>query len=128
MMQELNDAYSKKDLKKIKEILYSLENGIAFDVASDTINDKEHLKEKIKDVRDRINHFNEEIEEIKASETYSIIHEIDDLDEYFDQLKSDLQEELERLHRESEKMDNTPTRTSNTQKPDEEDDYWDIPF
>ena len=128
MMQELNDAYSKKDLKKIKEILYSLENGIAFDVASDTINDKEHLKEKIKDVRDRINHFNEEVEEIKASETYRIIHEIDDLDGYFDQLKSELQEELERLHRESEKMDNTPTKTNNTQKLDDEDDYWDIPF
>ena len=123
IMQQLNDAYSKKDLKKVKEILANLESGKSFDIASDTINDKELLKEKIKDIRERLNKFNKEIEEIKASETFTIIYEVDDFDEYFDQLKSDLQEELERLQRESNKTDETPSRDSE-KKVDKEDEYW----
>ena len=39
----------------------------------------------------------EEIDEITSSETFTIIQEIDNLDEYFDHLKSELQEEYERL-------------------------------
>lgn len=97
IMQQLNDAYGKKDLKKVREILYNLENGITFDIASDTINDKVRLKEKIKDVRERMDALKEEIEEIKSNESFTIIQEVDDLDSYFDQLKSELQEEYERL-------------------------------
>lgn len=100
IMQQLNDAYSKKDLKKIKEILYNLENGKTFEIASDTINDKELLKEKIKDVRERIDGLKEEIKEILWDENYLIISEVDDLDSYFDRLKSELQEEYDRLQNE----------------------------
>lgn len=102
IMQQLNDAYSKKDLKKVREILYNLENGITFDIASDTINDKERLKEKIKDVRERMDALKEEIEEIKSNESFTIIQEVDDLDSYFNQLKSELQEEYERLQNNTE--------------------------
>ena len=123
IMQQLNDAYSKKDIKKVKEILYNLENGITFDIASDTINDKERLKEKIKDVRERMDALNKEIDEIKLNESFTIIQEVDNLDEYFDKLKSDLQEELERLQQENEKSDETPSKDSKT-KVDEADDYW----
>lgn len=128
IMQQLNDAYSKKDLKRVKEILTNLESGKSFDIASDTINDKELLREKIKDIRERLDKFNQEIEAIKSSETFTIIHEVDDLDGYFDQLKSDLQEELERLQRESEKADETSTKINEVQKLNKEDEYWDIPF
>lgn len=119
LMQQLNDAYSKKDLKKIREILYNLENGKTFDIASDTINDKERLKEKIKDVRERIDGLKEEIDEIKSDETYLIIQDVDDLDSYFDRLKSELQEEYDRLqndtttmqHLESESISNIEPQT-----------------
>jgi chromosome segregation ATPase len=127
IMQQLNDAYSKKDLKKVKEILANLESGKSFDIASDTINDKELLKEKIKDIRERLDKFTKEIGEIKASETFTIIHEVDDLDGYFDKLKSDLQEELERLQRESNKTDETPSKNSEV-KVDESDEYWNSSF
>ena len=102
IMQQLNDAYSKKDLKKVKEILYNLENGITFDIASDTIKDKVRLKEKIKDVRERMEALKEEIEDIKSNETFTIIQEVENLDEYFDHLKSELQEEYERLQNDTE--------------------------
>jgi myosin heavy subunit len=127
IMQQLNDAYGKKDLKKVKEILYNLENGFTFDIASDTINDKERLKEKIKDVRERMDALNKDIEEIKSNDSFTIIQEVDDFDEYFDQLKSDLQKELDRLQRENEKKDEAPKKDSET-KVDESDDYWNIPF
>ena len=48
IMQALNDAYSKKDIVKVQEILSNLENGLTFEIESDNINDKELLKEKIK--------------------------------------------------------------------------------
>jgi hypothetical protein len=38
-----------------------------------------------------------------------------------------LQEELERLQRESDKADETPSRDSE-KKVDKEDEYWNIPF
>lgn len=128
IMQQLNDAYSKKDLKKVREILYNLENGISFDIASDSINDKERLKEKIKDIRKRMDALNEEIEEIKSNESFAVLQEVDDLDEYFDQLKSDLQEELERLQRESDNSKESSKKHNDNEPIDEEDEYWKIPF
>ena len=128
IMQQLNDAYSKKDIKKVKEILYNLENGITFDIASDTINDKERLKDKIKDVRERLDALNKEIEEIKSNESFTIIQEVDDFDEYFDQLKSDLQKELERLQRDSDKSKESSKKHNDNEPIDEEDEYWNIPF
>lgn len=47
IMSELNAAKKKKDLARVKEILYSLETGDGFDVASNTIQDKDILKAKI---------------------------------------------------------------------------------
>ena len=42
-MQKLNEAYSQKDISKVKEILHSLQNGTSFEVSSETIEDKELL-------------------------------------------------------------------------------------
>jgi hypothetical protein len=132
IMQQLNDAYSKKDLKKVKEILYNLENGITFDIASDTINDKERLKEKIKDVRERMDILNKEIDEIKSDETFTTIQELDDWDVYFEVLKSDLEEERERLKNEcsNDAMPKQTTRQKDIsiQQDDSKDDYWSSAF
>jgi primosomal protein N' len=104
IMQQLNDAYSKKDLLKVKEILNSLENGVAFDVASDTIDDKEVLKAKIEELRKDIAIIEQEIKTIQEDETYQIINSTDDLDEYFDTLRSHLEDEYQSLQDEFKQL------------------------
>ena len=101
IMQALNDAYSKKDIVKVQEILSNLENGLTFEIESDNINDKELLKEKIKQYKKNILVLEKEIEDLKHDETYQIIQEIDDVDLYFEELKSELQSEKDRLEKEA---------------------------
>lgn len=101
LMQQLNDAYSKMDLVAIKEMLKSLENGISFLVASDSINDKELLKAKIDELEEKIQAIKEEIEQIQSDETYQVIQKLDDWDGYFEELKTNLEEEKERLEKEA---------------------------
>lgn len=102
MMQSLNDAYSKRDLKRVKQILSSLENGIAFEVLSDSINNKELLKLKIQEFRENINDIEQEIQDIKSNDTFVIISDLKDWDEYFEALKKQLEIEEERLKNEVE--------------------------
>ena len=97
LMQKLNDAYSKKDISKVKEILHSLKNGTSFEVSSETIEDKELLKIKIKEYLKNIEAIKTEIEEIKEDEIYQTIAELDNWDEYFEKLRSELEIEKERL-------------------------------
>ncbi len=97
IIQELNNAYNKKDLAKVKEILFSLENGMSFTVASDSINNREILEIKIVDIRDKIDVMMQEIDELKEDETFNTIHEIDDWDAYFDERKEKLEERYESL-------------------------------
>jgi DNA repair exonuclease SbcCD ATPase subunit len=101
LMQQLNDAYSKMDLVAIKEMLKSLENGISFLVASDSINDKELLKAKIDELKEKIQAIKEEIEQIQSDETYQVIQKLDDWDGYFEELKTTLETEKERLEKEA---------------------------
>ena len=97
IMQTLNAAYSNKDLKTVHKILDNLENGIAFDVASDKIDDKKILKAKINELREKIDSINEEIADIKEDEIYKTISELDDWDEYFEGIKNTLEEEMQAL-------------------------------
>lgn len=101
IMQALNDAYSKKDIVKVQEILSNLENGLTFEIESDNINDKELLKEKIKQYKKNILELENEIEDLKHDETYQTIQEIDDVDLYFEELKFELQSEKDRLEKEA---------------------------
>lgn len=115
IMQALNDAYSKKDIVKVQEILSNLENGLTFEIESDNINDKELLKEKIKQYKKNILELENEIEDLKHDETYQIIQEIDDVDLYFEELKSELQSEKDKLEKESKSI---------LQKSDDEIPEW----
>lgn len=123
LMQELNEAYNKRDLKKVKEILKMLENGSGFEVGSDSINDKQLLRLKIEDIRSKINEVVNELDEIKEDETFLIIQEVDDLEDYFDTLKIEFQEEYERLQEENNKIISTDIA-----KKTDEDNYWGLPF
>jgi len=104
LMQKLNEAYSKKDISKVKEILLALKNGTNFEVSSETIEDKELLKSKIKEYKENIETIKSEIEDIKEDETYQTIDKIDDWDEYFEDLKSELNAEKEKLEDESREV------------------------
>ena len=97
MMQQLNEAYNKQDLNQVKKILHTLENGTGFELSSETIEDKELLKEKIKEYKENIQNIKSELDEIKQDETYQTIAELDDWDVYFEELKNGLESEKERL-------------------------------
>jgi DNA repair exonuclease SbcCD ATPase subunit len=104
IMQALNDAYSKKDITKVKEILLNLETGISFEVSSNSIEDKEILKAKIEEFKKTIQELKNEIEEIKSDDTFITISSLDDWDIYFEGLKKDLEEEKEKLEVEAQEI------------------------
>ena len=121
IMQALNDAYSKKDIVKVQEILSNLENGLTFEIESDNINDKEILKSKINQIKKNILVLEKEIEDLKHDETYQIIQEIDDINEYFEELKSELQSEKDRLEKEAKNI----LQKSDDQIPEWMQKLWD---
>jgi chromosome segregation ATPase len=100
IMQSLNAAYSKKDIKEVKKILKNLEKGIAFDVASDKIDDKKILKAKIEELRAKLDNVKKEIKDIKHDDTFEIISELDDWDKYFNDIKQALDDEMQTLKEE----------------------------
>lgn len=98
IFQQLNDANSKYDLTTVKSILVSLEHGNSFNIASDTIEDKDLLKSKITDIRDAIYQNEIELETIRDNEVIQIIEEYTDIEEYFDNLAEELESEADRLN------------------------------
>ena len=133
IMQELNSAYAKKDLKVVKEILLNLESGLSFAVTSDEVDDKEILKAKIVEFRDSINKIEENIEDLQNSNIYKTINDFDDIDEYFSEIEVIYNEQLDFLRdklnglieKEQEKRE-----TSEDIKKDifDEEDYWNSEF
>ena len=123
----------------MKEILESLESGKSFDMASDTIEDKELLKEKIIDIRNNINNTLKDIEDIKEDETFIIIQDNDDLEIYFKQLQDELEAEYNRLNHidnqaQSEKesiakpKSKSKSKSKSKKETTEEDSFWESPF
>ncbi len=121
MMQQLNDAYNKHDLKTVKEMLLHLESGRGFDIVSDTITDKRVLKEKIVDVRARIVEMEAEIAQIEEDEVFQILQEYDDIADYLDGVEAELQEEYARLCEEEKQVAPKDPMI-------EDEAYWDVPF
>ncbi|MBD3795918.1 MAG: hypothetical protein IE881_08330, partial [Epsilonproteobacteria bacterium] len=119
LMQKLNDAYSKQDLVQVKKILHTLESGDGFEVSSDAIEDKELLKEKIKEYKQNIQNIVSELEEIKEDDTYQTISKLDSWDEYFEELKHGLEVEKEKLEEEAREVleEKEPTENTKTIKP-----------
>ncbi|MCI0501860.1 MAG: hypothetical protein L0Y61_08995, partial [Epsilonproteobacteria bacterium] len=97
LIQQLNEAYGKKDLAQVKKILHSLETGTGFEVSSDSINDKELLKEKIEEYKNKIVEMENELIKIQQDETFQIISDLDKWDDYFEKLKTRLENEEEIL-------------------------------
>ena len=124
---QLNEAYAQKDLNRVKKILDMLENGIYFDTASDKLENTEKLKHKITELREKVTIITEELEAIKADETFNTIEDIDDWDAYFNEVR----ENLEKEYRELQNIENEQPETKQEKNEimlDEDDDYWEAPF
>jgi len=97
---QLKLAYEANDLNRVSEILNELEKGNYFKTKSETINEKDKLKAEIVKFKSQIQTLETEIAEIKESETYKTIIEIDSWDDYFKHTKEKLTMELEELNSE----------------------------
>jgi hypothetical protein len=94
----LNEAYRQQNLIRVKEIALALESGQSFGIASDTVNNKVLLRQKIELLRSRIGQIEAEIQLIKEDEAFKMLEKITDWDGYFDDLTRKLEAELKQLH------------------------------
>ena len=101
IMQSLNDAYSKKDIEQVKKILLNLESGTTFKTVSSDIEDKELLLNKIKEFEQNISDLKDEIKTLKDDDTFTTILQVDNWDEYFEELKNELTEQKANLEKEA---------------------------
>jgi len=99
---DLKQAYDTNDLKKVSEILEQLEKGNFFKTKSETVQEKDLLKEAIAKLKKQIKILEKEIITIKESDTFKIINSIGDWDNYFERTKNKLKQELEYLQNELE--------------------------
>ena len=97
MMLALNLAKDKSDLTAIEEILYKLQNGLGFEVASNTITDKNVLRAKIADLRKRIIELQSDMDEMRQSSAGKLATKPDDWDAYLDEVEAQLRDERSRL-------------------------------
>ena len=102
IFKELGIAKDKKDIKRVNEILNDLQKGILTSTKGDAISDKIKLRAIASRLRSIIKDIENEIINIKKSEHYQMIIEIDDMDCYLDDLKTKLNKELDLLKQEIE--------------------------
>jgi hypothetical protein len=96
---ELKTAYEQHDLHRVEEILHMLERGEKLASQPIVIRSKEKLRAEIRYLRSRLQLISQEIENLKQSNIYKKLVNIDDWDEYFDDLKAELQRKINRLRR-----------------------------
>ena len=97
LFAELNAAYERNDLEKVREILANLEKGNFFVNKSDAINEKQLMKTEIEKLRIRIRELQQQVHSIKESEAYKTISGIVDWDGYFKNTKQKLEEQAKEL-------------------------------
>jgi len=93
IFKELNGAYQQNDIKKVSDILNYLLKAENYSYESDILFDKDILKNKIEITREKIKAVKIEIEIIQKDETYLLINNIDNIEEYLYDLKEELKEE-----------------------------------
>lgn len=97
---KLKQAYEENNLDLVQEILDDLEQGKFFQSRTASISEKEKLQLEIQRLREKIQVLEAEIYAIKESEEYQTISEIEDWDEYFDRIREQLKDEIERIETE----------------------------
>jgi hypothetical protein len=94
----LNEAYRHQDLKRVQAILLKLEaEATSLVAATERIDDRVILLQKIIILREHIAKLEEEIKHLQEDETYQRIQAITDMDIYFSKLEEELKTELKML-------------------------------
>lgn len=96
LFSRLNEANEQNDLDTVREIYENLKNGI-FSTMSATITDLTVLLKQVDRMRAKLKELSKGIAVLKATETFRKVSAINDWNEYFSNLKEQLQQELERL-------------------------------
>jgi hypothetical protein len=105
LMIELSIAKDKKDLHRVKEILSDLEKGIISAKKIDDNSDKLKLKYLVNKLREKIKKLEDDIVNIKLSEEFKLIREIEDWGAYFSNVKEQISNEIEILKTEIETLE-----------------------
>lgn len=92
VFRTLKEAYDTNDLEKVTEILANLEQGV-FAAKSTEINEKKELLVTVACLRQRRDELEQELIDLKASEIYQTVSQIEDWDAYFRQMKERLERE-----------------------------------
>ncbi|MCK4492818.1 MAG: J domain-containing protein [Methylococcales bacterium] len=95
----LNEAYRRQNLNQVEEILRDLKTGATLNTASETLDNKILLEQRISLLRERIHSLEAEIKRIIESEVYRRIQKIEDMEKYFSELKQELEIELALLQK-----------------------------
>lgn len=93
IFKDLGEAYKRNDLEKVKNILANLEKGV-FLSNTDATNEKEKLLILVQQLRIKRDHMEEELDDLRKSETYETVSGIDNWDEYFKNLKEKLNNQM----------------------------------
>lgn len=96
IFKELNEANSKNDIARVKEILDDLKNN-RFTSRTDEINEYQQLISRKTSLERKRNQLLHELREMKEAKTYQTILDIDDWNAYFNSTKEALEKELELL-------------------------------
>ena len=94
MFQALRDAYEQNDLATVRRLLTQLEQGQSFSSRSEQITEKMQLKTLLAQLQRRVQSLLANLENLKESETYAIVSDLKDWDNYFENTKTSLEEQL----------------------------------
>lgn len=83
MMVQLNQARQNADLAAVRTLLTQLQNGLEPMMASDRLNDLQHLRQKIKQLREQISALLNEINELEAENAWRLATSVTDKEAYF---------------------------------------------
>ena len=83
MMVQLNQARQNADLAAVRALLTQLQSGLEPMMASDRLNDLQHLRSKIQQLREHINALLKEITELEAENAWRLATSVTDKEAYF---------------------------------------------
>ncbi|MHA8103814.1 phospholipase D-like domain-containing protein [Aquirufa nivalisilvae] len=96
----LQEAYSKNNLKKVREILSNLEKGI-YEIDEETkVSKKVILLDQLNYLKQRLEELHKVLEKIRNDKTYKDVLSIKNMEEYFNQEKERLELELKAFENE----------------------------
>ncbi len=101
IFKDLNEANQQNDIKRVNEILYNLEKGILQRSLREKLDDKKILKAIIITLKNKVTTLTVEVQKILESDIYKTLHEIQDFDSYFNNIKEKLQNEILELKKNS---------------------------